>query len=151
MAAGPVKVIGTDTDTEPGAHVSDAPYYRSHAWILSGIMNTPGILVLRDRRLSFVSDEGPVFDEPLSAVTDIRFPWYEFTGGFRATVAGTRRRISLVRPNGAGTATASMFDTYVGDAVVAAGAVHDIADGRRAGKAWRALLLDGAAPSAHAG
>ncbi|MER5672620.1 hypothetical protein [Pseudonocardia alni] len=125
--------------------MSGTTHFRSHAWILSGLMNTPGILVLADGRLSFVADTGPVFDEPLDAVTDVRFPWYEFGGGFRATVAGQRRRIALVRPNGADTATAALLDTAVGEAFVASRAVHDIATGRTAGKSWRALLTGGAA------
>ena len=73
----------------------------SPAWILSGIMNTPGFLALSGGRLSFVSDDGIVFDEPLDRVTGISFPWYYFSGGFTATIGGARRRISLTRPNDA--------------------------------------------------
>ncbi|MBW0101198.1 hypothetical protein [Pseudonocardia sp. KRD291] len=107
------------------------------AWILSGIANTPGVLELSDGRLSFTGDDGVVFDEPLEAVTGVKFPWYQFSGGFTATIAGTRHRISLTRPNGAP-------DPSGPDLASATGSIGDVASGRREGKTWRSLLVEGA-------
>ncbi|MDQ4116236.1 MAG: hypothetical protein M3235_04665 [Actinomycetota bacterium] len=113
--------------------------HHSPAWILSGIMNTPGFLILSDGRLSFVSDGGVVFDEPLDRVTDVTFPWYYFSGGFKATIGGTRRRISLTRPNGAPDPDTGLLGG-AGDLASAASSLRDVGVGRRAGKQWRALL-----------
>ncbi len=111
----------------------------SPAWILSGVSNTPGFLALSGGHLSFVSDGGIVFDEPLDRVTDVTFPWYYFSGGFKATIGGRRRRISLTRPNGAPDPDTGMLDG-AGDLVSAASSLRDVGVGRRAGKEWRALL-----------
>ena len=121
----------------------------SPAWILSGIMNTPGFLALSGDRLSFVSDDGIVFDEPLERVTGISFPWYYFSGGFTATIGGTRRRISLTRPNGAPDPDTGLLGGR-SDLLSAASSLRDVRAGRRAGKEWRALLT-GAAREAQKG
>jgi hypothetical protein len=122
--------------------------HRSPAWIMSGIMDTPGFLSLEDGRLVFVSDDGIVFDEPLDRVTDIRFPWWQFSGGFKATIGGTRRRISLTRPNGSPHPAELLGDA--GGLISAFSSFRDAGKGRRSGKQWRALLT-GSAPAPQAG
>ncbi|RZT88995.1 hypothetical protein EV383_5949 [Pseudonocardia sediminis] len=118
------------------------------AWILNGIMNTPGALALVDGRLSFTGDEGVVFDEPVDAVSGVTFPWYYFSGGFKATVGGTRYRISLTRPNGAPASLSRSVAELVGPELIsAAGSIGDVTSGRREGKIWKSLLLDGAGAS----
>lgn len=103
----------------------------SLAWRLVGLTGTdPGVLSLRTGRLRFETDDGVVFDVPLAAVTDVVFPWYYVGGGVKLTAGGERYRLSFVRPNGANT----------GELRVATRAVHDIGEGRAAGKAWRAAL-----------
>ncbi|MGM3150965.1 hypothetical protein, partial [Escherichia coli] len=91
-------------------------------------------LVLANGRLSFTSiHDGVVFDEPLERVTDVTFPWYYFSGGFKAVIGGTRRRISLTRPNDAIDPDSGRF--RVGpDLYEAAGSLRDIGSGRAAGK-----------------
>lgn len=143
--------------------VSPAPTpnsdFGSPAWLLKDIANTPGVLRLLGGRLSFTGRAGVVFDEPLEAVTDITFPWYYFSGGFKARVAGTRRRVSLTRPNGAALPDDSLLGVLeavsdagllgavggtVGEGAGAFGStassLSDVAAGRRRGKAWRELL-----------
>lgn len=119
------------------------------AWILSGIANTPGFLALSEGTLSFVSDGGVVFAEPLDRVTGVTFPWYYFSGGFKATIGGTRRRISLTRPNGAPDPDTGLLDG-AGDLASAASSLRDAGMGRQAGKQWRALLT-GTAPASQTG
>ncbi|TCK27702.1 hypothetical protein [Pseudonocardia endophytica] len=114
--------------------------HQSPAWILSGIMNTPGFLSLYDGRLSFVSDDGVVFDEPLARVTDVRFPWYYFSGGFKATIGGTPRRISLTKPNGAPDPQSGWLVSGGDDLFSAASSLADAGKGRTSGKQWRAVL-----------
>ncbi|MFI2429786.1 hypothetical protein ACH5A7_37935 [Streptomyces sp. NPDC018955] len=40
-----------------------------------------------------------VFDVPLSEVTGVRFPWYEFGGGMRIHLGSHRFRFSFVQPS----------------------------------------------------
>jgi len=127
--------------------VPEPVVHHSPAWILSGIMNTPGFLALSQDRLSFVSDDGVVFDEPLARVTDVSFPWYYFSGGFKATIGGTHRRISLTRPNGAPDPDTGLIGSG-GDLLSAASSLRDVGVGRRAGKEWRALLTGSTASRA---
>jgi hypothetical protein len=112
------------------------------AWLLSGIMNTPGVLRLQDGRLAFLSDDGVVFDEPLAAVEKISFPWYQMACGFTAVVAGTKRRIALARPNGAPAPGRALVEMVGPEVLGAAGSIGDLVAGRRRGLVWRALLQD---------
>lgn len=113
--------------------------HSSPAWLRHGLTSTPGILMLRETRLAFVSDDGAIFDEPLTAVTDIHFPWYRVSGGFRATVAGRRRRISLTRPPGAALPSPHLIEPD-SEILTVGIAMASGREGRRRGKAWRALL-----------
>lgn len=118
-------------------------HHGSPAWLLAGLGHRAGVLVLRAGRLAFLGDDGVVFDEPLREVRDLTFPWYWFGGGFRAEIAGTRRKVSLVRPQGAPAPTVRVLD-LAGldglDLLTAAGSLYDAAAGRRRARTWRALL-----------
>lgn len=109
------------------------------AWLLRGVMNTPGVLVWRSGRLSFTSDEGVVFDEPLTPASAVSFPWWYFGGGFKVTAGGRRHRVSLTRPNGAPSPVAA-FDLVGLELASAARSLADVAAGRRAGAVWRQVL-----------
>jgi hypothetical protein len=107
----------------------------------------PGVLELADGRFAFTADDGRVFEAPLAEIEDVVFPWFYFGGGVKLTVAGTRHRLSFVRPNGAEDVPARLVD---GTADAAGGALalltahqklRDIGQGRAAGKAWKAALL----------
>ena len=69
--------------------------------------NVPGVLELADGRLSFTTEEGRVFETPVSGVSEVKFPWYYFGMGVKFKVS-------------------------------------DIGKGRKAGKAWKSVLLPGA-------
>ena len=111
------------------------------AWLLAGLGHTPGVVALRGGRLSFTTDDGVVFDEPLERVKTA-FPWYWFGGGFRADVVGTRWKISLTRPEGAPRPSAGLLRLggLDGGLGAAAGSLADVAEGRRRGRAWREVL-----------
>ena len=103
----------------------------------------PGVLELADGRLGFTTDEGRVFEAALAEVTDVAFPWFYFGGGAKLTVAGTRHRLSFVRPNGAEVAARLVEGGRVRRRVgllVVHEKLRDIGDGRKAGKAWKAAL-----------
>jgi hypothetical protein len=113
--------------------------FATPAWLLRGIMNTPGVLVWRHGRLSFTSDEGVIFDEPLTPASEVSFPWWYFGGGFKVTAGGRRHRVSLTRPNGA-PSPAAAYDLVGLELASAARSLADVAAGRSAGAAWRQVL-----------
>lgn len=127
--------------------VDASPSLRSAVWLLVGMTGSrPGLLELSGGRLAFTAEEGRVFEVPVVEATDVVFPWFYFGGGMKVTVAGTRHRISFVRPNGAELASARLLEGVDGGPLALL-TVHqklaDIGEGRRAGKAWKAALLGG--------
>lgn len=121
------------------------------AWLLMGIGNRAGVLELARGRVAFTTPEGRVFEAALADVTNISFPWYYFGGGVKLQVGQHRYRISFVRPNG-GNYAAGRLLAGTGIAAGAAGAllttgaeIQDIGSGRKAGKAWKAVLANGSA------
>ncbi len=134
---------------DDGGMTAPAPrFLRTPAWLLVGLTGSrPGVLELADGRLAFTAEDGRVFEAARRDITDVVFPWFYFGGGVKLTVAGTRHRLSFVRPNGAEDVPARLVD---GTADVAGGALalltaheklRDIGEGRAAGKAWKAALL----------
>lgn len=116
------------------------PAHSSVAWLLKGLGNTPGVLALREGRLSFTSDDGVVFDEALTDRSTVRFPWWYFGGGFTIAAGGTRRRVSLTRPNDAPAPGRAAYDLAGLELLSAALSIGDAVEGRRSGRVWRALL-----------
>jgi hypothetical protein len=131
------------------------------AWILAGrLRNLPGVLVTDGTRLEFRtgSDAGSesgselVFGAPLTEVGPVSWPWWWFGGGFVATVAGERYKVTFVRPNGAPPVEPALLDTALvlgglidpghGPAQAARGLL-DVRSGRAAGRAWREVLPTG--------
>lgn len=117
---------------------------RTPAWLLVGLTgHRPGVLELAAGRLAFTGEEGRVFEAPLAAVEDVVFPWFYFGGGVKLTVAGTRHRVSFVRPNGAEAVPPRLLEGAEGGALALLTAhekLRDIGEGRAAGKAWKAAL-----------
>ena len=120
----------------------------SPAWLIGGLRNVPGYLATAQGGLTFVSDT-PVFDVPLSQVTDVSWPWWWFGGGLKLTAAGQRWKITFVRPNGMPPPHPSMLETGVGVFGLLTGPWHDIyamrglphgRSGRAAGRQWREVL-----------
>lgn len=117
-------------------------------WLLVGISGSvPGVLELADGRLAFTTEEGRVFETPRSVVSDVKFPWYYFGGGVKFKVGTAGYRISFVKPNGASDVPGRLLSHVGGEAGAAAGIltigrkVSDIGKGRKAGKAWKSVLL----------
>ncbi len=120
----------------------------SPAWLIGGLRNVPGYLGTGQGRLTFVSDS-PVFDVPLTEVTEVRWPRHWFGGGVKLTAAGQPYKITFVRPNGMPAPNPSVLATGVGVFALLSGTWHDvhalqgIADigtGRAAGAQWRQVL-----------
>ena len=95
----------------------------SQVWRLSGLTGSePGQLEFSGGRLKYtpVDERLPGFDVPLSEVSDVKFPWHYFSGGFKMRIGGEPFRFSFVEPH----------NEYA-----------DISVGREAGKAWKKVLL----------
>lgn len=120
----------------------------SPAWLIGGLRNVPGFLGTGEGRLTFLADE-PVFDVPLTEVTDVRWPWHWFGGGVKLTAAGRAYKITFVRPNGMPAPDPTLLAAGVGVFATLSGTWHDVhalrglADigvGRAAGTRWREVL-----------
>ena len=73
------------------------------AWLMKGMTQSlPGILYFDGQKFGFeAEDEKLSFSCSVTELTDIKFPWYYFGGGFKANAQNKAFRMSLVRPNGA--------------------------------------------------
>ena len=124
--------------------MSTSEALRTPAWLLEGItVSVPGVLEHADGRLAFTTDRGRVFDLPVSEVGDVHFPWWYFGGGVKLTAHGKRHRISFVRPNDADDIPGRLMarDGNPAGLLTAGQKLLDIGEGRRAGRAWRDVLL----------
>ncbi len=126
------------------------------AWLMKGFsQSAPGFLMLEGGRLSFSGeDAGDDFTTPLADVRGVKFPWYYFGGGFKATVNGKPLRLSLVKPNGVEYASARVVTKVAGlahsvgaeavasfsAAKVVMNSVDSIREGRKNMRLWRAIL-----------
>jgi hypothetical protein len=120
------------------------------AWLMAGrLRNVPGVLAAGDGKLTFVTDDGPVFAVSCGEVGAVTWPWYWFGGGCKIRIGGAEYKITFVRPNGAGDVSPSLLDVgaalgaVLTDAAAPAHSLRGIADvrtGRRAAAAWKEAL-----------
>jgi hypothetical protein len=119
------------------------------AWVMAGWgRNVAGVLVAGDCRLAFLTEEGPLFDAPITEVTEVSWPWHWVGGGVKLRAAGTPYKITFILPNGAQQAPPSLIESGIALVTVAAGAVPshslagfvDIRGGRAAGRRWKEVL-----------
>lgn len=120
--------------------------YASDAWLLEGLTRSiPGWLEWNDGRLRFVTPAEVVFDVPRRDVTNIRYPWHYFGGGIKLHVAGTARRLSFVKPNGAEYAAGRALGSMGNPLALAVPVIKiiDIRSGRSVCRRWREILGEG--------
>lgn len=140
--------------------------YSSKAWLLDGpIHSCPGILHLADGRLTYLilepgtfSDKGikiilarhgkpddtdldypiELFSHPTADITRFHVPWYYFSGGCKIDINQSQIRFSFLTPQN------TVDSTYYSEAFMKwMGGGHkkiSIAEGRKVGKQWKALL-----------
>ncbi len=93
-------------------------------------------------RLQFAIEGDLIMDLDLADIEVVHYPWYYFDGGVKLESAGESYRFSFVRPNGAEVAVNRGLGE-VGSPLALLGAadkLHDIGEGRTAGKRWKAVL-----------
>ena len=101
-------------------------------WELLGITGSePGLLRLTNGVLSFKTEQGTRFSAPVSALTDVKWPWYSFNCALNLTVNGEKFRLSFARPNGA-------MAAWIPEEAL--GGVFALGGAMKTGKAWRAAL-----------
>jgi hypothetical protein len=124
--------------------MDEQPPLRTPVWQLLGLFgNRPGLLELAKGRLAFTTDEGRVFEAPLSEVSGIKFPWYYFGGGMKVRIGAAKYRFSFVRPNGAEDVPGQLLaraGNPAGALLTVGRKIADIGSGRQAGKAWKSIL-----------
>ncbi len=108
----------------------------SEVWLLEGLTGSkPGMLTHENGTvvLQLVNDNDQLYESlrtPISAIADVKFPKLQMSGGCSFTVGDRKLRLSFLQPQN----TRSPF---------ADGAIQGVASiggGRKAGKAWKALL-----------
>ncbi len=111
----------TDDDVFVDELPDDALF--TSVWLLTGITGSVfGHLTFANGRIAFTTNDGCVFNVPLSEVSDVEFPWYYFGGGVKFRIGADSYRLSFVQPNNVA-------------------GYPDIGEGRRACKVWRSLLV----------
>jgi hypothetical protein len=134
-------------DDDDDAFDDDDDALCTQAWLLIGLTRSiPGVLESADGRFTLTTEDGCVFDVPLSEVTDVNFPWYYFGGGVKFKIGIDNYRLSFVQPNDADDVPYHLLaktdhflaKAEIGDlsALLPAG----ISKGRRAGKSWKSAL-----------
>ncbi len=111
----------------------------SEVWRLHGVVGSePGLLVLHDDgevELHLEGDDGAprsVFRTPAAAISDVKWPKTQFSGGCSFVVDGEKYRLSFLQPQ-----NTRVFAT---SALGAAQGLGSISGGRKAGKAWKSAL-----------
>ncbi|MGI8493952.1 MAG: hypothetical protein ACR2L1_01400 [Pyrinomonadaceae bacterium] len=103
------------------------------AWLLVGLARSEaGILRFDGGRLTFIGDEsGCIFDASLAEISSINFPRHYFGAGCKLQIGVTEYRLSFIEPENSG-----------GVGLYTFGGSEDVSDlsGRKAGKAWKAIL-----------
>lgn len=117
------------------ARASDLPaFFQTPAWLLIGATRSePGVLTLDGGRLRYRTSAGTLFDVALVDVTDVAFPWYYFSGGVTLTAQSHAVRLSFLRPNDGEAVPHEWLQVPAGGT--------GLMGGRRAGKAWKAILM----------
>lgn len=89
-------------------------------WRMIGISGSEqGVMKLTSGRFSFDGDKGTRFDVPVSAISEIKFPWHYFGGGMKISIGADKYRISFIEPHNS---------------------FASISDARATGASWKAAL-----------
>jgi len=108
----------------------------TEVWLLSGVTGSERALMAhQDGRvmLQMIDEEAEGFvdrfDVALAEIADVKWPKMQMSGGCTFVVDDTKFRVSFMRPQ-------NTRSGFIGDAQ----GVASISGGRKAGKAWKAIL-----------
>lgn len=73
----------------------------SKVWQLSGLMGSvkAGLLILDNGQVTYLTEEGTQFSEPLSALKNIKWPFLRMGMGFDTLVNDKKYQFSFAKPN----------------------------------------------------
>ncbi|MDZ4794219.1 MAG: hypothetical protein SGI83_08070 [Bacteroidota bacterium] len=73
----------------------------SKVWHIPSLIGSvvPGILVYEQGAILFITEDGIQFNEPLSALTGIKWPFLRMGFGFDVAVNGKKYKFSFAKPN----------------------------------------------------
>lgn len=73
----------------------------SKVWQISGLFGKaiPGVLVLDNENVAYVTEEGIIFNVPLSEIKKIQWPFLRMGLGFDAIINGRKFKFSFSKPN----------------------------------------------------
>ena len=73
----------------------------SKVWRLAGLIGKvdAGALIWDSGHIIYITEEGIVFNEPVAAITDIKWPFLRMGLGFDAVVNNTKYKFSFSKPN----------------------------------------------------
>ena len=119
----------------------------SKVWQIAGTFGgaNPGLLILDNGYVSFVTAEGEHFNVPISEVKDVKWPFLQFGYGFNATVNGSTYKFTFMKPNGAAELNESNISqlaglTRGGRGVDAMFTLANIGKDKKTAKEWKAIV-----------
>lgn len=73
----------------------------SKVWQIHGLIGrvTPGILIYDKGRVKFITEEGVQFEEPITAMKNIKWPFLRMGLGFDVIVNDKKYKFSFAKPN----------------------------------------------------
>ena len=120
----------------------------SKVWRLQGAFSVgdPGLLSLDQGRVSFITEQGEIFNVPLGEVKNVNWPFLQFGFGFNAVVNGVKYKFTFMKPNGAADLDDSALSqlasfTRLGRGVDAVGTLFNWGDNKKSAKQWKAVLV----------
>ena len=111
----------------------------SKVWQLHGALAfggvTPGLLRLKESKVSFINAEGEQFNVPVTEIKEVNWPFYQFGLVFTAVINEKKYRFSFAEPSNVNTAdnAAEKFAGLINDLGI-------ISSGRVAANEWKAVL-----------
>ena len=120
----------------------------SKVWQIAGVFGgvTAGLLTYSDGQVSYLTQEGVVFNVPLAELKNIKWPFLRMGLGFDTDVKGKKYKFSLAKPN----ASAPDISDTMGDQLLklvhvgrfweAVGSFKNLKQDKATTKAWKELL-----------
>jgi len=73
----------------------------SKVWHIPSLVGNavPGVLIWDKGKIIFITEEGIQFNEPLTEIKDIKWPFLRMGFGFNAVVNGKKYKFSFSKPN----------------------------------------------------
>jgi hypothetical protein len=119
----------------------------SKVWQIHGALSvaTPGLLILSEGKVSFVTEQGEQFNVPVAEVKEVKWPFLQFGLGFNTVVNGTKYKFTFMKPNTAPDLNDSTLGqiarfTRIGRGVESIATLAHMGADKKTAKQWKAVL-----------